>query len=724
LKGGNNIKRQNGGRVVPEYKEQITSAIPRLQKVIHSQRYNENNPQAEYQQQNPRQQNQGTLLQNTQKPQPPPQQLVNLQVYQPTPDKKPPPKPLITPDMFTPFQTASMMFPPQFNPAMNNPVMPFHVIKNYNINTGGPMEDHTQVNMIYEDMLPDEKFLKNSTSLSERMILYDFIRSALFNKGDGQDMNLDGKKSDSLISKLKFTELNPYNTYRFSKNPYKGLPDKMLIYRSCYPIRYDTRNRCVTCASNSVAVNIRIYAMTESEFNINVNKSDTDIHKLSHYETWREMAFYEYIKNNIIKTNECPNFVTMYGYHLPRESKIDFDKIMELKGNPIIDVPKYLSNVPHVQDQENDLSRDNIQAKAPPFISSPDEFGYKKMTGGAGDEGKITVELDPNSYKSGRAMVIITEAPNYSVYGWASRIFQLDGNIHRVINTGFHTDGVWMSVLFQIMVAFYTMYKHKIYINNFSLENNVFIKDIDVDNMSTNYWKYIVNGIEYYVPNYGYMAMIDSSFADINKETGVFIQKYDTHKIYCPVTKDDDNDVNDTHIQDKIMLSFKESFANDNFSNKDFTDQGGVPLPERIKTLLSDVTANKKGNTKIGDYIEENMVHYINNRVGTYLKENEIRFIVSDYVEHKKGTIYVQPVSNDAYKFVMFISFVKDDQDDQDDKSMCNVYTKDDNSNAIITKKINATTLKTYNRGEQIVQDIKTDSVNLNESNIIETFIV
>ena len=32
------------------------------------------------------------------------------------------------------------------------------------------------------------------------------------------------------------------------------------------------------------------------------------------YETWREIAYYEFINNQIIKTKICPNFVNMYGY--------------------------------------------------------------------------------------------------------------------------------------------------------------------------------------------------------------------------------------------------------------------------------------------------------------------------------------------------------------------------------------------------------------------------
>lgn len=695
------------------YKEQIKSAIPHEQKAIFSKRKQELEP-PQYESKGQTQNFPPQTITKSMQPQNPGQQIVNLQVYQPAPEKKPMPKPNITADMFTPFNTTSMMFPPQFmaNQGVTpQPVLPFNVIKNYNINTNGPMDNHTSVAMIYEDMLPDEKFLKNSTSISERMLLYDFIRSALFNKGDGRDINLDGKKGESLISKLKFVELNPYNVYRFSKNPYKGLPDNMLIYRSCYPIRYDTRQRCVTCAPDSIAVNVRIYNMTEEEFDINTIPEGKTI---DNFDTWRELTYYAYVKENIIKTNECPNFVTMFGHYLARDTRIDFNKILQIKGKPIIDEPKYLSNIPFVQEQENNpnnLRNMRISSRLPPFIP-PSHGEYGTMRGGDGS-GIATVETNPKA-STGKAMVVLTEAPNYNIYGWASRLEQRDGNIHRVINTGFHTDGVWMSVLFQIMVAFYAMSKKKICIRDFDFEHNVFIKDIDMDNTTSSYWKYIVDGIEYFVPNHGYMAMIDTSFRDVPISSDPETSK--KHKIYCPAIEGGEDVMSDDEIQTEIFRCFKKSFSNDYFNDKNFKDNGGSSLPEKIMTMFTKIRSDDK--TDIKDYISEYMKGYINNRVGTLLKENEIKFIVDDFVEYKKGQIYVYPVNSESYKFVMFLSH------DDADEGACFVYTKNGKNNDIVTEKVNSTSLRAYNSSEPIVQDVKSTSLNLSNENITETFII
>ena len=131
---------KGGNRIVPLYKEQIKSAIPHEQKAIYAKRKQETEPpqsnsyNPSHKFQHPSQQSLSNVLQ----PKNPGQQIVNLQVYQPAQEKKPMPKPNITADMFTPFNTSSMMFPPQFSINQGvapQPVLPFNVIKNYNINS-------------------------------------------------------------------------------------------------------------------------------------------------------------------------------------------------------------------------------------------------------------------------------------------------------------------------------------------------------------------------------------------------------------------------------------------------------------------------------------------------------------------------------------------------------------------------------------------------------------
>jgi hypothetical protein len=45
-----------------------------------------------------------------------------------------------------------------------------------------------------------------------------------------------------------------------------------------------------------------------------------------------------------------------------------------------------------------------------------------------------------------------------------------------MISTGYHTHEVWCSVIYQLVYAFAVLQKLELYIDNFSLENNVYIK--------------------------------------------------------------------------------------------------------------------------------------------------------------------------------------------------------------------------------------------------------
>ena len=48
----------------------------------------------------------------------------------------------------------------------------------------------------------------------------------------------------------------------------------------------------------------------------------------------------------------------------------------------------------------------------------------------------------------------------------------------------------------------------------FSILNNFYIKDVSTPGPISKYWKYIVDDVEYYVPNCGYLVMFDSNYVD------------------------------------------------------------------------------------------------------------------------------------------------------------------------------------------------------------------
>ena len=112
-------------------------------------------------------------------------------------------------------------------------------------------------------------------------------------------------------------------------------------------------------------------------------------------------------------------------------------------------------------------------------------------------------------------IVILTEAPTQNIIAWSSRKYEqnnVNSAILQMISTGYHDTSVWRSVIFQLQTAIYVLHKKNICIYNFNLENNVYIKDTNYDNNNIGYWKYKINGVEFFVPNYGSIVLIDSNF--------------------------------------------------------------------------------------------------------------------------------------------------------------------------------------------------------------------
>jgi hypothetical protein len=541
--------------------------------------------------------------------------LVNLQVFK---ANEPPAKKKSNLEMFMPFVTPSLYDPPQFFPYQYNVRDALPVIKNFNISISGPTADHARVAMIYQDALPLNSVQELTTfnTLGERRTIMEFVRSVLVKNHDGENMGVDAKDKNTLLSYIKFMELNPYNTYKFSANPYLGLASNFLMYRTCYPIRYDKISGAVSCAKNSIGMNVRIYMLSEGEYYL-------DKYKRNEYEynSWRELRYYEYIREQIIKPNICPNFVCIYAYFKCEQSYIDLRKVNKFRTSG-----KQIDNqVQNTYIKELDVVHD-------------------------GKRSNIYVEAEEAMI--GKAIILLTESPTYNFLNWASKIYQSEGNVRTMLQTGYHNEKIWYSVLFQIMAALYTMQIKKIYITNFNLEHNIYIKDISVNNTVTNFWKYRVDGIDYYIPNFGYIALIDSDYSDDN------YNNINKHKIYCDFmnyqinvdTKDSFNLQNTTNNitfdNKKTFEAFKKVFTANIFSS-DFSNNGGTAPPQEIINFLSEIEreASTNINTDIGYYISKYFRKFMNNRIGTFLTKDETQYIIKeDSNTYTKGQILVYNV--------------------------------------------------------------------------------
>lgn len=633
-----------------------------------------------------------------------------------------PPKPKVsqpTEGTYFPAFPQNIAYPPQFsyNPYMANgypgTYMP-PIIKNITINTdGGPtgMGDVERLFTVYEDALPNTTVLGTMSTLGERKELYQFVRSSIFNNQDGENISLSGKSSFgtlSLLSFIKFSEVNPFNTYKYSPNPYRGLPSGFLLYRSCYPIRYQENSGFTQCALDSAGVNVRIYKLLEGSYLMNrINPSS-----FYEFDEWREIAFYEYFRENVIKKKICPHFITLYGYFIAKSCGIDFDKI-----DLMIDNKKQPSNEPiYKENPEETKIYGNLQLNSATQIVSTTDLLIKLK-----DSNNTVVEINPKSYQ-GKALVMLTESPTYHLTGWASKTYQQKGrNINEMINRGTHSEKEWYNVLFQLMAGLYTMEIQKVFIKNFNLEQNVFIKDLTTKGAITHHWKYKVDDIDYYLPNLGYLVLIDSNYKDVdqmNKPVFSFINmSQNSHKIEgkclgqaCTLS--------DQQIKDGTFEMFLNAF-DPNFFGKNTANIGIQKPPAEIITLLNEIhtEALSDVNKTIKPYFVKYMRRFLNNRVGTYLKEGEVANVRRvDNVELQKGQLIVHEDGYGSYKFVICVSATN---------GIAHVLTKLEHTDQdIVTEDLPISSLLNYSKAEPISQTFRTNETNFSEENLLESYVI
>lgn len=645
-------------------------------------------------------------------------------------------------DSYNAYTSYNPYYNPNPNPNgfMPNGVVPPVIIKNYSITGNNITGNQQQMSIIYEDILPKRGGLTPGyTTLGERIGDYHFIRSSIFSNFDGEDIDLQELKPNSLSNRIKIDvcDINPYNSYKYSSNPYHGLPKNFLLYRSGYPIRHNEKTGHIECAKDSLSINVRLYKMLEGAWFVNLRSVDkkTDQKYFFDYDEWREVAFYEYIRENILKKKVSPNFVNMYGYFISENSMIDYDTIHSTNINNQTKTEtetkiedQYIAHPTHLSinpDEQHPI----LQLLQPQPIE-PTEHEKMSMNQDLADEhnDKIKFAIANNSnkyiYKQnpyaylGKSMVMLTESPTYSIFGWASKVYLQNGNIFEMVGRGYHNEDVWLNVLFQLMTALYVMQIHEIFISNFDIEKNVFIKDLNFRGTATEYWKYKINGIDYYVPNLGYLVLIDSNFGDIthNNTDNKFgtVQKY--HKLNGKFYKESNQNLK-SNIFNMLIKAF-----DPNVFGRYTQNYGIVSPPGEIIKLMEDIhsTAIKDQNQNIEPYLLNFMAKkkFLNNRIGTYLKTTEISNIGNEYISQQKGDIVVYKEQNNTHKFVLYLGL------DNNNRDAIIITTPKKNMEIYEEKIVPMQSLSNYVGIESIQQIYKPNEENFIDKGLLETYII
>ena len=572
----------------------------------------------------------------------------------------------------------------------------------YNITLPGPTGGHVEMNQVYENLLPGKEMKMTSTTVGERLQTYDYVRQIMVKMSDGEEVSIDDRGPNSLLSQIKLLDLNPNYYSPMYNNPYKGLPYGLLIYRTCFPIRFDEKSQSTICAKNSMGLNMRLYSLSYAEYYSWLFRQKIYLE----YDVWREIAYYEYVRDCIVKKKQSPNFVIIYAYFQCPNRAIDF---FSLKTKCL--TQKELLT----QDYQNFVQTHKLMSKnlSSSELIRPMTLG--SMTPGRAIRGTITKlpdEISPELQAySGTTLIAITEAPYHNLYQWASRSYDKWGIVNRMITSGYHDNNVWNTMLFQIVHGMFVLQEHGIYIKDMTIEDNIYVTDLKSTGKAMGYWKYIVKGISYYVPNYGFLAMIDTNFKDIQVTSKALPQCKREYKIYTSDIFGKKYPLRD--IQTKVWENYKR-IINTNAFSKEHTQNNVMKPPEDILKLIESMTVDSEVN------IEKVMSKYfrnlMNNRIGTLLrKDTEVPNIRSSN-NFKKGDMAVQIVEEDLFKWVMVQSIKPN--------GIVEVITRETpDSSDFIDQDVRIETLRQYSQSEKIEQNSNAD-VNFSESELLETYII
>jgi hypothetical protein len=624
-------------------------------------------------------------------------------------------------------------FPPAFIPLYDqegniaNQILPYTHVRNqppvqkvYNVNLSGPTANLTSINRIYEDVLPGNPHTFTAISIFERKQLIDFLRNSILDTTDGEEMTITGGKS-SLLSYIKLMDINPYS---LKKNPYLDLARNFLLYRAAYPVRYDDKTKFIGIGKPSMGINVRMYMMSLGDLRCKTinNHINSD-----HFDLWREIKYYDWVRDEIINRKVSPNFIAPILYKIDSESKIDWSKldVLRTKGYTNDTIKELQFNQKLINNKhELDISKGLFQSLIPnQFRTNVTVTATLNSISNKAKTKKQPLkpeEKEDLTINSGKMLLLLTEAPTSNIIQWSSPIYESFGSIKKMMSSGYHSPDVWKSILFQLVYSCAVLEKKGIYMENFNLENNIYIKDIFTDPNAVGSWIYKVDNVDYYVPNFGYILLIDSKYTDINISRDLIKKPKSTHqkyKIYGSIYKENSNfDIND--IKNLIRSQFRSIIDPDNFRHN-MKVKGGSTPPEETIDLLEKMWDNRSNFNSIKDYIPCYFTEYVHNRVGTLLtisEKNNINMLSKPIFSN--GNLMIWLKRYDVYEWVVYLGKLANQSDPNYDikcRIICNINDK------YKEQEVFNNTLYGYPENEKIYPETK-KNMKYDETHIYETY--
>jgi hypothetical protein len=513
------------------------------------------------------------------------------------------------------------------------------VQKIYNISIGDPSVDTNILHRVYEDMIPGDRYPLNNLTLENRKQIRNFIRSLIIKERDGEIMNIAaGSDSDSFRSYFRIGQFNPYS---ISQNPYDDLAKGFTLYATAYPLRLDDKTFRFSIGKGGLNFNVRTYSLNYLDFNFDRISPDIDENDLN---LIRELKYYKLV-NKIIQDKESPNFANMILYKTDVKTRIKYDKLLELKSKKIPQnmLRALLNTTRNIKNLTEKIKRTEEILTL---------YGLRKED----------INLEKETDKS---LIILTEGPHQNIVKWASPIYHQNGAKKMMMATGHHSKEVWFNVIFQILYAYMVMDKYNVYFKEMSLERSVFICDIYYEVSNTGYWKYIVDNIEYYIPNRGFIVMLDSNYSDlfdIYSMKGILDAEFeqDNNTEYLKIFSSQlFGNKNEGRSEDDIKALIKDGLITmlDPMNLKRIVTHLRIIKPdEEVFELLEKIVRTLEDNTKtIKDAIIENMGMFLHNRVGSQLTVGERdKLSIIPNRNFKKGSLIVYEERFDYYTWAIY----------------------------------------------------------------------
>ena len=395
--------------------------------------------------------------------------------------------------------------------------------------------------------------------------------------------------------------------------------------------------------------------------------------KVYKFDVWREVLYYGWIRDKINSQSLCPNFVSSYCYFINKDANLSFKK--------------------------NGLGL-NIQ-----------------------DYDKITIPEILEKEFTNSTMILLTESPNQNIYQWGSNIYIQDRGVRKMIHSGFKPEAHWRSVISQMLIIFYLMDKYCFTIREMTINSNFYIKDLNIYGDNKQFWQYTIQNIDYYIPNFGHLVMLDHNYKDLTKPENI------TNKAFKIIGSDIFAD-NPDEVREVIISNAINCFNSNNFGSA-FLEIGGVGLTGVIGELLNgieqDLIVNKdklaKGEINKDDFwgiiIRKYLREYVHNRVGTPVRDLEVQYIRKVDTRprpFKIGELVIWEEKYESYKVLLIV--------ENNQPNICKCVSKD-----LVTEKYNEIdipkdVLYHYSDFETIKQDAKPGEPVIGYEHIIERYIL